>query len=187
MLMKRDEGGENRPSREELEGMSFDDLTAGLADGTITRSRAIKLAGAALLGGALTVLWPGEADAANRRRRRRKKRRRRRRKAQVTPPLTPVVPGVPAVFHITLPAGEDRTLTIEGFRVFNSEGQLVTAQDLTDPVVIQPGLLGGDVAITFPNGVADGNTVTLIDGRGVPITVVDENGVSVGDVVLDVA
>ncbi|MCA1688765.1 MAG: hypothetical protein LC714_09325 [Actinobacteria bacterium] len=80
--MKRDEGGEIRPSREELNVSSFDDLSEGLTDVTITRSRAIKLAGAALAGSALTILWPGEADAANRKRRRR--RRRRRRKAAVT-------------------------------------------------------------------------------------------------------
>jgi hypothetical protein len=181
--MKRDEGREIRPSWEELEGSALGDLTTGLTDVPVTRSRAIKLAGAAIAGSALTVLWPGAADARNKKRRHRRKRR----KAQVTPPATPVVPGVPAIFHVTLPAGEDRSLSIEGFRVFNSEGQLVTAQDLTDPVVIQPGLLGGGLALTFPNGVADGNTVQLIGGGGVPITVVDENGVSVGDVVLDVA
>jgi len=183
MLMNRDESGKFRTSREEVEGSSFDDLSSALTDGTITRARAIKLAGAALVGGALTVLWADEADARNKKRRRRK----RRRKAQVAPPVNPVVPGAPAIFHVTLPAGEDRTLTIEGFKVLDSQGNLVAAQDLTDPVVIQPGLLGGDVTITFPDSVADGNTVKLIDDRGVPITVVDEDGIEVGDIVLDVA
>jgi hypothetical protein len=128
MLMKRDEGGEIRPSREELEGMSFDDLSAWLVDGTITRSRAIKLAGAALLGGALTVLWPGEADAANRRRRRRRRIRRRRRKRQAAVVATPnqvniTVPGEPGLENVTVTNNGPDTVVIEP--------QLVDAEGFT--------------------------------------------------------
>jgi len=83
MLMKRDEGGEVRPSWEEPEA-PFDDLSRGMADGTISRSRAIKLAGAALVGSALTLFLPDaaeglELEAEHRRRRRRRRRRRQRR------------------------------------------------------------------------------------------------------------
>jgi hypothetical protein len=74
-MLRRDEDGKLRLPPEELEGSSFDDLTAGLADVTITRARALKLGGAALAGSAFTLLWPAEADARRRKKRRKKKRR----------------------------------------------------------------------------------------------------------------
>ena len=116
--MKRDEGGELRPPQGELEDRSFGDLAVGLTDMTITRSRAIKLAGAALAGSALTILWPGEADAANRKKRR---RRRRRRKAAVTSNSSPTtfpdtvvnIPSQPADVTITNGGTTSVTLTPE--------------------------------------------------------------------------
>jgi hypothetical protein len=42
---------------------SFDELASGLADGTLTRGRALRLMGAALVGGALASLGIGEASA----------------------------------------------------------------------------------------------------------------------------
>ena len=52
-----------------MEKSSFDELANELADGTLSRSRAIKLMGAALLGGALSfVALPDEARARTRRR-----------------------------------------------------------------------------------------------------------------------
>jgi hypothetical protein len=70
MLMKRDEGGEVRPSWKEPQGASFDDLAMGLNSGAISRGRAIKLAGAALLSGALGVFAAaGPAEARRRCRR----------------------------------------------------------------------------------------------------------------------
>src|SRR3712207_700169 len=115
----KDEVEEIRPSQEELEVGSLDDLSAGLTDVTITRSRAIKLAGATLAGSALTLLWPGEADA-----RRRRRRRRRRRKAQATTvtnniPLT-LAPGLLSL-NIKNPDA-DRTLTIDHVELLNSAG-----------------------------------------------------------------
>ena len=41
----------------------FDDLARGLADGTLTRGKAIRLMGAAVVGGALGSLGIGEASA----------------------------------------------------------------------------------------------------------------------------
>jgi hypothetical protein len=41
----------------------FDDLTRGLADGSLTRGKALRLMGAALLGGALGSVGIGEASA----------------------------------------------------------------------------------------------------------------------------
>jgi hypothetical protein len=51
VLMKRDEGG------------AFDNLAMGLDSGAITRGRAIKLAGAALLSGALGIFAASPAEA----------------------------------------------------------------------------------------------------------------------------
>ena len=70
MLRKREEGGMVRPS---LEEGHLDGLAMGMADGSITRGRAIKLAGAALVGGALTLFGATqEADAATLKQRRRR-------------------------------------------------------------------------------------------------------------------
>jgi hypothetical protein len=45
----------------------FDDLAKGLDDGTVSRVRALKLLGAAILGGALSsFLFPGIAEAHHR-------------------------------------------------------------------------------------------------------------------------
>jgi hypothetical protein len=73
MLGKRDRGELVRPSPDENH---LDGLARGVADGTVTRGRAIKLAGAALAASALT-LFAGqeEADAVTARRRRRCRRR----------------------------------------------------------------------------------------------------------------
>jgi hypothetical protein len=65
--MKREAGGEVRPSFGGLEVSSFDDLAVGLASEPITRGRAIKLAGAALAGSVLSVFFAPEADARRRR------------------------------------------------------------------------------------------------------------------------
>ena len=76
MLMKKDEGTEVRaPQNELVERVSFDDLDTELADRTITRSQAIKLAGAAFVGFALTLFLPEAADARHRGRRHRRRRR----------------------------------------------------------------------------------------------------------------
>jgi hypothetical protein len=77
MLVKKDEGREVRvPENELVERVSFDNLATELADVTITRSQAIKLAGGALVGFALTLLLPGPAGARHRGRRHRRRRRR---------------------------------------------------------------------------------------------------------------
>ncbi len=55
-LTKKDEPRETE--------VSFDDLATGMADGTITRGRAMKLAGAALVGTALSVFAGAEAAEA---------------------------------------------------------------------------------------------------------------------------
>jgi hypothetical protein len=54
--------------RREEEERSLDNLAMGMGEGTITRGRAIKLAGAALLGSALSVFAGAEAADAQVRR-----------------------------------------------------------------------------------------------------------------------
>ena len=175
MLMKRDEGGELRPPRWELEEGSFDEVSAVLAEGTITRAQAIKLGGAALLAGTGMLLFQSPADA-----RKRHKRRRRRRKAQVSPDPVPVVPSTgTALVNITNPS--DRPLTISGAELLDSNGSLVTATDLTDPVTIDPHTT---VPVTFtfdPTApLVDAGQLRLLDASGTPITV--ENGNTQGNV-----
>jgi hypothetical protein len=120
VLLKKNEDGEIRPSREELEA-GFSDLGAV----TITRSRAIKLAGAALAGGAFSLFWAPEADALNKKKRRRRRRRRRRRAAIVA---------TPSVVNITIPGAVGAvpvTVTNNG----------------TTPVTISPQLVGDGFAL----------------------------------------
>jgi hypothetical protein len=49
---------------DETEEYSFDALAKGLASGTISRRKALKLAGAAILGGGVLALFPQPAEAA---------------------------------------------------------------------------------------------------------------------------
>jgi hypothetical protein len=50
-------------AREEKGAISFDELAIGLSSGTLSRGRALRLMGAALLGGTLASLGIGEAAA----------------------------------------------------------------------------------------------------------------------------
>ena len=63
---RRDENREAHPSREASEvEYSFDELARGLASGTISRRKALKLVGAAVLGaGVLTAIPVSPAEAA---------------------------------------------------------------------------------------------------------------------------
>ena len=54
------------------EGHKLDGLATGMAEGTISRGRAMKLAGAALLGSALSVFLAEDAEAVTLRERRRR-------------------------------------------------------------------------------------------------------------------
>jgi hypothetical protein len=66
LLTKRDEGGRGRP---------LDDLAVGLDTGVITRGRAIKLAGAALVASALAAIGATDAEAIEAEGQRKKRRR----------------------------------------------------------------------------------------------------------------
>ncbi len=84
LLMDRDEGGVVRRSPEKHREPHLDALAKGMAEETIPRGRAIKLAGAALVGSALSLFVTDDAEAARigvaRRRRLRRFRRRCRRR-----------------------------------------------------------------------------------------------------------
>ena len=66
----------------------FDDLAKGLENGTVSRGRALKLVGGALVGAVVTSLFPREADA----RRRCNARCRCRRKGGARVPGDPAAP-----------------------------------------------------------------------------------------------
>jgi len=169
------ENKEMRPSREEPE-VSFSDL----GDVTLTRARAIKLAGAALAGSAFSLLWAGEADAHKKKHRRKKKRRRR--KAQVVPPTTLPVLVVLGDNLLSIKNPGGRPLTISGVKVLDSDGSVVDSNVLTDPVTIAPGETEVLTVNLDANDLLNADRLRLIDGRGKSITVIDENGVTVGDI-----
>ena len=58
-----------RKREDETGEYSFDGLAKGVADGTLSRSKALKAVGAAILGGVLSIFAspPRDADAARRR------------------------------------------------------------------------------------------------------------------------
>jgi hypothetical protein len=184
VLMKRDVDGEIRPSREELEAASLGDPAASLAGVSVTRARAIKLAGAALAGSAFGLLWAAEADARKKKRRRKK----RRRKARVTPnPVQPVASGTPTVLNIMNPS--DKPLTISGVQLLDSAGGLLETQNLTDPVTGGPVTIAPHttvpVTVTFDDPLVDGSSLRLLDGMSRPITVT--NGDTSGNVPVSVS
>jgi hypothetical protein len=125
VLLKKNEDGEIRPSREELES-GFSDLGAV----TITRSRAIKLAGAALAGGAFSLFWAPEADARPNKKKRRRRRRRRRRRAAIvaTPSVVDILlPGAVGAVPVTVTNNGTTAVTISpqlvglGFALLNAD------------------------------------------------------------------
>jgi hypothetical protein len=125
VLLKKNEDGEIRPSPEELEA-GYSDLGAV----TITRSRAIKLAGAALAGGAFSLFWAPEADALNKKKRRRRRRARRRRQAAIvaTPPVLNItIPGAVGALPVTVTNNGTTPVTISpqlvgpGFALLNAD------------------------------------------------------------------
>lgn len=181
MLMKSNRDEEILPSQEEQE-VSF---SGSLGEVRITRARAIKLAGAALGGSALGLLWAGEADARNRRRRRRrKKHRRRRRKAQVVSPTNIPLPLVPGdnILNIKNPS-EDEPLTISGIKLLDSDGSVISTEPLVGgPVTIQPGETKLVTVNLDASDLVNADGLRLLDGAGRGITVIDENGVTVGDI-----
>jgi hypothetical protein len=184
----------NKPDRLEGSGVSAvnQDTGAGLAEARVTRARAIKLLGAVAGTGAFALLLPDEADA------RKRKRRRRRRRARVAPttptPITlNVAPGGGGVLNpsidITNPS-PDTPLTISEVRVIDSDGSVIdTAPLVGGPVTLRP----RETATITPNlsgltvtELLDADGLRLVDGRGLGITVIDEDGVQVGDIPVDV-
>jgi hypothetical protein len=162
---------------EEPEVGSFDDLAAGLTDVTMTRSRAIKLAGAALAGSALTLFWAGEADA--------RRRRRRRRKAQVQNPQPVTLNLGDNTLNVTNPG--NKALTIDKVQVLDSDGEVIAVKELVDgPVTIARGETLPVTVNLDANDLINADKLRLIDARGIPITVIDKDGVEVGDIDVDV-
>ena len=101
----------------------------GLAEERITRARAIKLAGAAVAGGAFSIFWGADvAEARPNRRRRRRRRRRRQRQNNVTTDTS--------IVNITTPGGVvPVTVTNTG----------------TTPVTITPQIVGDGFSLVNAN------------------------------------
>jgi hypothetical protein len=180
LFRKRDEDAIVRPPWEELETTSFEDPAVSLADVTVTRSRAIKLAGAALASSVFGLVVAGEADA--RRRRRKKRRKKRRRKARVDQPVPTLVPGAPTVLNVTNPG--DNPLTVSGARLLDGAGNVVDSVDLTDPVTIEPHT-EAPVTVTFDGPLTGATSLQLLDGQGRPVNVT--NGDTDGNVPVTVS
>ncbi len=152
----------------------------GLADQPITRSRAIKLFGATIAGGALIAFLPAEADARPNRRQRRKRRerraRRRRRRAvtsdQSTINFGDTNVGAPLTEIVTITNEGDVPVTIDpqlvgnGFKLGNLSGldlTLEAGESVEIPVILN----------ALNGGVQDG-TLTIVDARdGLVLEVVE--------------
>jgi hypothetical protein len=172
MMMKRDEGGELRPPRWELEEGSVDEVSAVLADRAITRAQAIKLGGAALLAGTGMLLFQSPADA---RKRHKKHRRRRRRKAQVAPvdPLQQVT-GTPLPISLSVTNPGSTPLTISNVKLLGADGAVV---DPTLPVTIAPGATATiPITVTYDpsSPLVDAGELRLFE-NGTPVTVTNGN------------
>ncbi len=109
------------------EHSSFDELSRGLAAGVLSRNDALKLAGAALLGGALGIIsWSKDADA------RRRHRRRRRRLA--SPPPPPPAPTCSSLYTVQ-PCCFDETTTCRPDACLCPQG----SQCISAPLGMPPG------------------------------------------------
>lgn len=187
MLMNRDEGGELRPPQWELEDSSFDELSAVLADGTVTRARAIKLAGAALLAGTgMMALEQSPAEA----RRRRKKRRRRKRVTATPNPVAfgseedPVPVGTVSTQPVTITNNGTEPVYLQpqlgnGFSLVVDPSIDPSLTAIEDPITLSPG--DNDVYVAFnplQEGVYDGDlTITATpDANSSTVKVVDLTG-----------
>ena len=194
MLMKRDDGGELRPPQRGLEEGSYDDVATMLADGTITRARAIKLAGATLLAGTgMMALFQSPADARKKKRRGRRRRRKARVEQQAPVSPTQFVPipdtdlfTAPVVFEVTNPS--DKPLTISDVEVVGGEGLADASLLNGESVTIAPNASEFvTVNLSTSDPLVDAGSLQFIAGNGLPVTVVDANDDVVGDGDIDLA
>lgn len=179
MLMNRDEGGELRLPMEELEDSSSHDLATMLGEGPITRARAIKLGGAALLAGTgLMTLFQSPAEA------RRRRRKRRRKKAVTTDPRQvdfgdqPV--GLPSTETVTVENNGTEPVTVslspdsdneftfdpDPSIGFNPSAPILPGTSAEVPIVFTPAEQGVDYSGQLLVLDANGNTVTASDLAG---------------------
>jgi hypothetical protein len=151
----------------------------GLADQPITRSRAIKLFGATIAGGALIAFLPAEADARpnrKQRRQRRARRARRRRQAAVTSPqpvvnFNPIL-NVPVTELVDVTNNGPDTVTIDPTVV----GEGFTLGDLSNlDLRLEPGeTVQIPVILTALNGGVQEGTLRVVDARdGLVLEVVE--------------
>jgi hypothetical protein len=164
----------------------------GLAEQRITRARAIKLAGAMGATGAFALFLPDKADARKKKRRRRRRRRARVAEGSSTPVTLNVSPDggvLNPTIGIENPS-PDRALTISEVKVIDSNGSVIETVPLVNgPVTIRPGQTANitpDLSGLSLTELLRVEGFRLLDGTGTGITVIDENGVRVGDIPVDV-
>jgi len=176
MLMKRDEGEELRPPRWELEDSSLDELSAALTEETITRARAIKLAGAALLAGTgLTMLFQSPAEA-RKRRRRRKKKKVTASPREVTFPNTPAGTTSDSKSVTVTNNGTEPVSVVLSPEALNGGFTLAPSFDASAPIL--PGT-SADVPIQFTpaeQGVEYSGQLLVVDATGTTVTATDLTG-----------
>ena len=177
MLLNRGEGEEFRPPRWELEDSSFDEVSIMLTEESITRARAIKLAGAVLLSAAgMVALGQSPAEARKKHRRRRKKKQNRSVTASpqnLAFPDTPVGDSSTETVAITNPGTEPVYVQPQLGNGFT----LAPSVDASAP--ISPGTTGVDVVFTpLQEGAYEGE-LTIVDSSGTEATAVDLTGTGV--------
>ncbi len=191
MLMNRDEGEELRPPQWELEESSFEELSAELTDGTITRARALKLAGAALLSASgLMMLFQSPAEAGRRRKKRRRRRRRRsttrvrtnRRRVRFRDRVagtTSPVENVTITNIGTEPVYVSPDLGDNSFTLapeFDASAPILPGESVKVPIIFAPRLL--------EEGLQTGE-LSIVDTDGDPVVVVDANNNTVDAIKLE--
>jgi hypothetical protein len=186
-MLRRDQNGKLHLPPEELEGSSFDDLTAGLADVTITRARALKLGGAALAGSAFTLLWPAEADARRRKKRRKNKRRKKVKAnpAQVDFGPVPANPDPLPQKNVTITNNGTEPVSVSLNPGSNNQFAFAPNVDPSTPFNPSAPILPGtraEVPITFtPDvtlepGASQQGTLIIVDADGNQVTAVPLEG-----------
>jgi hypothetical protein len=141
-LLRQEENCNGEGGTPLLEKMhSFDDLARELAAGSISRRRAIKLTGGALLGTALLAFSSSPAEA---RRRRRNPCRRKRTSCESTPTLLDTCRGNPNCHCFRTAAGGKQCVDISG-ETCPTTNECDSAEDCPGPneiCVLAPGCCG---------------------------------------------
>jgi len=143
----------------------------------------VVLLAAALLATLFAALFANPAEAKKRHHHHHKKKQ----QVQVTNitnnvPL-PVVSGQPVVLNLTNPADATDKVVVGAVKVLDSTGKVIKTINVPD-LKLAP---GEDGVVTITDPLVNADKIRLVDASGDPITVIDKDGVTVGDIDVDVA